>query len=376
MRVVPALAAVANAQKVGAGIVITLLVVWAVFLLVHLRKAGPVPGSEIELAPNRRPYHEDEILEGPHLERVLFMALILLVVSAVGLPLYWLKEPGRQDHAKAGFSRRSVHRGGALFLPSDSPKHGAHFGCAVCHGGAGQGASASYTLKNFLGNANQVTWSAPALNTVALRYSKDTIRTVLVYGRANTPMPAWGVKGGGPMNDQQIDDLVNYLYAPPDQDGIALTSAEAQEQSATAEATARVKALGDVTSVEAKKYLKPDGEFNTGYYLFDTYCGRCHTKGWSYDKPELIGGGGYGPALTDGRMVRQFPNPADHIDFITIGAEYGKPFGSNGIGQGAPDRAAGIEDSGLAKAGGGMPYFGKMLSAEQITAIVEYERSL
>ena len=30
-------------------------------------------------------------------------------------------------------------------------------------------------------------------------------RNILIYGRAGTPMPAWGIKGGGPMNDQQIE---------------------------------------------------------------------------------------------------------------------------------------------------------------------------
>ena len=30
-------------------------------------------------------------------------------------------------------------------------------------------------------------------------------------GRANSPMPAWGLEGGGPMNDGQLDDLIDYL---------------------------------------------------------------------------------------------------------------------------------------------------------------------
>ena len=34
---------------------------------------------------------------------------------------------------------------------------------------------------------------------------------ILTYGRPFSPMAAWGVAGGGPMNDQQISDLIAYL---------------------------------------------------------------------------------------------------------------------------------------------------------------------
>jgi len=67
------------------------------------------------------------------------------------------------------------------------------------------------SVTEYLGNTRQVQWKAPALNTVMLRYTADTVRTILIYGRANTPMPAWGVAGGGAMNEQQILDLVEYL---------------------------------------------------------------------------------------------------------------------------------------------------------------------
>ena len=61
-------------------------------------------GSEIELAPNRKPYYSDEELEGRSLDRTLTYGLLgLLVVVAVGLPLYWLAEPGRQDGAIKDF---------------------------------------------------------------------------------------------------------------------------------------------------------------------------------------------------------------------------------------------------------------------------------
>ena len=56
-------------------------------------------------------------------------------------------------------------------------------------------------------------WKAPALNTVLYRYSKDEVKFILNYGRQNTPMPAWGAPGGGPLTEQQLDDVIAYLYS-------------------------------------------------------------------------------------------------------------------------------------------------------------------
>ena len=57
------------------------------------------------------------------------------------------------------------------------------------------------------GEVRAVTWTAPALNTIFYRFSEDEVRYILVYGRPFSPMSPWGVDGGGPMNDQQIDTL-------------------------------------------------------------------------------------------------------------------------------------------------------------------------
>ncbi len=56
-------------------------------------------------------------------------------------------------------------------------------------------------------------WTAPALNTVLYRFTPDEVTYILTYGRPFSPMSAWGVAGGGPMNDQQISDLIAYLQS-------------------------------------------------------------------------------------------------------------------------------------------------------------------
>ena len=327
---------------IGAATILAMLVYFVVTFR-HRDTDEPL-GSEIELAPNRKPYFDDEALEGRRLERALGWALVLLVISAIGPLVYWLNEPSRQAGAIEEFDRKAVSRGRSLFLPTDSPEHGAHFGCATCHGLDGSGGVTKYTLTDENGKTRQVEWEAPAVNTALLKFSPEEVKTILVYGRANTPMPAWGVAGGGPMNDQQIDDLVAYLGS------ITLTPKEAQ-----------ARALE-----EAQKQAEEDGTSpSDGAPLFKTNCARCHTKGWSYGEPDIMGGGAFGPNLTNGATLRQFPDLEAMIAFINEGSEYGKPYGTRGQG--------GDE-------GGGMPGFRmerkEILTPEQVRAIVEYERSL
>jgi mono/diheme cytochrome c family protein len=329
-------------QHLAVAFVVALVLGWAIFLLLSVKKGPDQVGDEAALAPNRRPYLDDDGLEGPRLEKAQRAAVALLLVVVFGLPMYWLREPGRQSDAVKGFDRESAHRGFLLFQPTTSaiPEGNiGHFGCGGCHGTNGEGGVANYTVTNSDGSTTALKWQAPALNTVLKRFSEDEVTTIITYGRANTPMPAWGVAGGGPMNDYQIADIVEYLKS------IQLTRAEFQKQLADSGL--------DLTS---------------GAALFDQMCARCHTKGWSYnwldatghpyETPPKPGSGAYGPNLTGGDTLRQFPDAAKHLEFITLGSEFAKPYGARGVGTGR------------------MPGFGQMLTKAQIQAIVDYERTL
>lgn len=310
------------------GIVLAALVVaaWVAYFFFYNRpRARHEVGSELELAANRKPYLDDEQLEGPKLDRALTWGLVTLTIIGVGLPVYWLGEPGRQTGAIEQFDDTFVERGAELYAPTEE----GGLNCAFCHGANGEGGVAPFNLRDADGNVvDTVDWKAPALNTVTLRYTDEEIEFILVYGRPFSPMPAWGVEGGGPLNEQQISNLVAYLHS------IALTPEEAQQSA--------VDEFGE----------------DDGRVLFDAFCSRCHTKGWSYDLPQLVGGGAFGPNLREGQTRRQFPDAQGQVDFITVGSEFGKLYGVNGQGSGR------------------MPGFGQMLTEAQIQAIVEYERGL
>jgi hypothetical protein len=273
------------------------------------------------------------------------------------------------------------------------------------------------------------------LNTVLLRYSREETTYVITYGRPFSPMPAWGVAGGGALNDQQVQNLVDYIQS------IQISPQQAQQD-----------AQGELAKMMAEK--NPDGTpkwksqgealFNLGFdddFAGGAYaCARCHTQEWSYTYDysqvrSISGCGAFGPSLCAGSVDRQFPpntsapacpgtgletppsdlppgsappptspgatttttvpaaciNPIqDQLDFVSTGSEQGKKYGVHGQGTG---RMPGFGSSPMepttytAPDGDTVNVFYEnnnkpadpgpgMLPPDLISQIVEYERAL
>jgi mono/diheme cytochrome c family protein len=152
-----------------------------------------------EVAPNLRPGIDDEEIETRRLEGGQKAAIAFSAFLAVSLPLYFLGEPGRQEGFVDEFSTASVTRGEHIVT---------EFACFSCHGPEGSGGVTSYVEKR---SGVTVSWAAPSLNDVFYRYEEDEVNYWVTYGRGNTPMPPWGIPGGGPLNAEQVTDVVNYL---------------------------------------------------------------------------------------------------------------------------------------------------------------------
>jgi hypothetical protein len=235
------------------------------------------------------------------------------------------------------------------------------------------------------------------------------------------------VNGGGPLNDQQIQNLVDYL------ESIQLTPEQAQAQ-ARDELT-KMMALKNADGTpkyasegEALFNMGIDDGFAGGAYA----CGRCHTQGWSYatsyDQVRAVSGcGALGPSLCGGDVERQFPalssptpcTPTDssssgsssssssasdstssapppcidalgeQVKFVTEGSEEGKRYGIHGQGSGKmpgfgqrpaePANETWPGSPGLLfwiNGGKDRPVGLGMLPGDLITQIVVYERSL
>lgn len=332
---------------------------WVVYGLFNVVAGKREVGSEIELAPNRKEYFDDETLEGPRLERVQLIGVVLLAIIVISLPLYWIFEPSRQAGAEEGWDNRFASWGSQLFEPTAE----GGFNCAGCHGGMqAVGGEAPFTITDpITQEVESVNWKAPALNTAFYKFDEDEIRFILDYGRPFSPMSPWGLVGGGPMNTQQIDNLIAYIKSiqiplencgegedPLDCDAGNLPAAIQQEIQTAAE---KMVADGEAESLGEALFNLP---LASGAYS----CARCHTLGWSYDQPGVSGQGAYGWNLTGGSVNAHFADEDQLVAFIETGSEYGKLYGRNGQGSGR------------------MPGFGGLLTDDQISAIVDYVRSL
>jgi mono/diheme cytochrome c family protein len=257
-------------------------------------------------------------------------------------------------------------------------------------------------------------------------------------------MQPWGVAGGGPKNEQAIEDLISFLrtiqLSPGDAQkqaaeelAAARTAADDQVSAAQEDLDAKRKALGDAEDelrkivgdpnadeatlsqdcVDLREQIRSDpdavdrdeakacatytkalaerddavealdwarrwaasrGDVTDGQLLFELFCARCHTEGWSVFNPAepngtrflgLAGGGGgagggIGFNLRDGAPQRRFGEGSTgaqaQVDFVTSGSEANKAYGRNGQGSGR------------------MPGFAQMLTKDMIEQIVEYER--
>src|SRR5690606_19060102 len=318
-----------------------------VYALANIRAGRAEAGSEIELAPNRKPYYDDDELETTKLNRTLRWAMLLLIVVAVGVPLYWLNEPGRMSGAKENYQATVIKRGEQLY--TEGPQ------CQNCHGPEGSGGTAPFTLTGDEGEfVAQVNWRAPALDTVLLRFTRDEFKYIVEKGRPGTPMPGWSAAAGtGALTEQQIDNIVDYL------ESVQLTPEESQQQAAEALAVRLglvEEGASDDEMAEALEQIDYDDPA-TGEALFNLdvaggayACARCHTKGWSIltgegdvqpedaDLSAHVGfpdaSGALGPNLTGGLVPRQFATVEALAEFIATGSTDGEAYGNTGIGSG------------------------------------------
>jgi mono/diheme cytochrome c family protein len=261
-------------RRLVAGILVSagfLLVV--VFLVASSLSAGRRRG---QVPAALRPGPSDEELENRTLPRFLASSAVFLLFMSVFIPAYWLREPTRIELKAEQFKKASIHRGQIIYEPAEPGA--AHFSanCARCHGLEGEGAVQPF--KEIYRVAE------PPLKYIVARYkaagrNDDEIKQILYdaieRGRPGTLMPTWGLAFGGPLNAEQVDDVVNFIL-----------SEEFQEELPEAAAGA------------------------TGAQLFETNCSTCHTTppyeilgpgGTKTDPPTMftspIAGGGYGPDL-------------------------------------------------------------------------------
>jgi mono/diheme cytochrome c family protein len=237
--------------------------------LAYLANSGRAPRTGAEVPPNLSPYSADGDLENRKLNRKLVAALFSSGFLALALPIYFLTESNRQSGFEHRFEEESIHRGEEAYLQeSEENPHG--FGCIRCHGAEGVGGNAVFVDPR---TGATVSWKAPSLNDIFYRYDRDEVEYWLVWGRPGTPMPPWGLEAGGPMNDQQLEDLMNYLETVQVTQAEALELAEARVAAAVSELQNAPETIAEAITlqeVEIEAIETATARLAAAQRLFDT----------------------------------------------------------------------------------------------------------
>jgi hypothetical protein len=180
--------------------------------------------------------------------------------------------------------------------------------------------------------------------------------------------------GGGPLTDQQLDDVIAYLTSiqlPADQ---SLSAVQAE-----LDKTCGADSSGNCTVVGGAYKTLGEAIFNLGFsdgFAGGAYaCARCHTSGWSYGQPKVAGGGAMGPNMTGGSEARQFPVAKAQENFVSAYPKLGTSYGLNGWSTGRMG-SFGTNPNAVDPNTAIMSQDQVMLTPDQISAVVAYERSL
>lgn len=125
-------------------------------------------------------------------QRLATVVAIGLVTVATFAVVYLFNEPNRRETAAEDKLEESAHRGAEIFVSN----------CLVCHGPDGKAEGRQGIPLNT--PENQVTGAQWDLR-------EPVIRRTIERGRGQI-MPAWGQPDGGPLNEEQINDLVNLIH--------------------------------------------------------------------------------------------------------------------------------------------------------------------
>jgi mono/diheme cytochrome c family protein len=168
-------------------------------------EAGP------DIPRSMRPGPPDEVLERRHPERIMIWGVLFTLIIAISVAVTWLNEPSQNVADAEELLGRQEERGARWFQEANE-ENPTGFGCARCHGQQAEGGQVPFTQEN----GETVLYHVPALVDVCGRLTIEgsgQIRETIQQGREGTPMPSWSVRYAGPMNDQQIQDLIQFLLS-------------------------------------------------------------------------------------------------------------------------------------------------------------------
>jgi mono/diheme cytochrome c family protein len=182
------------------------------------------------------------------------VAIGLVIISTLAL-IYLFNEPHRRESAAEAKVEESAERGVALYIQY----------CLQCHGEDGKATGRIGVPLNT--PQNQVTGTQ-------WEQREPILRRTIERGRGEV-MPAWHINDGGPLNNEQINDLMNLIHTGAWDKVVAAT----------------IEQYGAIPTPPPPPTPPPAGP-DRGRQLFGQVCANCHIIN------DFPNGGMAGPDLT------------------------------------------------------------------------------
>lgn len=199
------------ALNVTTGVVLLVLggvfVVAAVAALILRERVSREPAPDIP--PAMEPGPPDPALETPLLQKLQGWGVVLITFFVIWVPYNWLVEPSTNLKQERALKTEAIARGeSSVQLFTEENQLGV--GCVRCHGPELQGGVIAFQ-GSYVYPPNLTTiCGGPSTGHPQIKSLAD-IYTTIQQGREDRGMPSWSIRYAGALDDQQINDIVNYL---------------------------------------------------------------------------------------------------------------------------------------------------------------------
>ncbi|MEW5986298.1 MAG: c-type cytochrome [Chloroflexota bacterium] len=135
---------------------------------------------------------------------------VAFMLTMIILGFATLREPARLAEFTEALAGRSIENGAAIFAGN----------CATCHGADGKAESCVDASNNPIAcvgrplNSAALLCGDPSQRKLDLQWSgskRNLIYTTVAAGRPGTLMPTWSQEFGGPMAQNEVEDVTNFI---------------------------------------------------------------------------------------------------------------------------------------------------------------------
>lgn len=161
-----------------------------------------------------RPGPSDQDLETPLLQKLQGWGVLLVVFFVVWVPATWLFEPSTNLDQERALLTDSIARG-ELAVQEFTEENQGGVGCVRCHGDDLQGGLIPSQSGTPIATPNLTTVCGGPFTGHPAIHGLEDIYVTIEQGR--NQMPSWSIRFEGALNDQQINDIVNYVASIQDE---------------------------------------------------------------------------------------------------------------------------------------------------------------